>query len=74
MHIIQILLKMALYVSMVLVAPDPTNTLPLSSGVDNGFRSSWYLVIAETMGYVVAISIWGAFWFRSQRRAHGCLM
>jgi len=61
MLISQVLLQMALYASMILVAPGPTNTLLLSSGIDNGFRSSWYLVIAETLGYVIAISIWGSF-------------
>lgn len=41
MLISQVLLQMALYVSMTLVAPGPTNTLLLLSGIDNGFRSSW---------------------------------
>lgn len=53
------LLKMALYVSLVLVVPGPTNTLLLSSGLKVGWRGTLPLVLAEALGYTVAISVWG---------------
>lgn len=55
------LLKMSLLVSLVLIVPGPTNTLLLSSGLKVGLRGTWHLVIAEAMGYIVAISLWGFF-------------
>ncbi|GAB2890452.1 LysE family translocator [Paraburkholderia jirisanensis] len=61
MFVAAVLLKMALYVSLVLITPGPTNTLLLSSGMKAGFRGSWHLVIAEALGYFIAISLWGFF-------------
>ncbi|WP_234487123.1 LysE family translocator [Paraburkholderia aspalathi] len=52
---------MSFYVSLVLIVPGPTNTLLLSSGLKVGLRGTWRLVIAEALGYVVAISLWGFF-------------
>ncbi len=43
------------------MVPGPTNTLLLSSGLKVGLRGTWPLVIAEALGYVVAISVWGFF-------------
>lgn len=56
-----VLLKMSFYVSLVLIVPGPTNTLLLSSGLKVGLRGTWHLVIAEALGYIVAISLWGFF-------------
>lgn len=53
------LLKMAFYVALVLIVPGPTNTLLLSSGLKVGWRGSLPLVVAEALGYMVAISAWG---------------
>lgn len=61
MLIQEALLKMSFYVSLVLIVPGPTNTLLLSSGLKVGLRGTWHLVIAEALGYVVAISLWGFF-------------
>jgi threonine/homoserine/homoserine lactone efflux protein len=55
------LLKMALYVSLVLIVPGPTNTLLLSSGLKVGVRRTSPLIVAEALGYVVGISAWGFF-------------
>ncbi|ANH75033.1 lysE type translocator family protein [Ralstonia insidiosa] len=55
------LLKMALYVSLVLIVPGPTNTLLLSSGLKVGVRRTSPLIAAEALGYVVGISLWGFF-------------
>lgn len=61
MPIIDTLLKMSLYVSLVLIVPGPTNTLLLSSGLKSGVRNTWPLIIAEALGYVASISAWGFF-------------
>lgn len=55
------LLRMALYVSLVLIMPGPTNTLLLSSGLKVGVRRTSPLIIAEALGYVAAIAGWGFF-------------
>lgn len=59
MPIFDTLLKMSLYVSLVLIVPGPTNTLLLSSGLKNGVRGTWPLIVAEALGYVASISAWG---------------
>lgn len=61
MPIQEALLKMSMYVSLVLIVPGPTNTLLLSSGLKVGLRGTWPLVIAEALGYAIAISVWGFF-------------
>ncbi|AWV05200.1 LysE family translocator [Burkholderia sp. JP2-270] len=61
MPTLQMMLKMALYVSLVLATPGPTNTLLLSSGIKVGFRQSSPLLVAEALGYGFAISLWGFF-------------
>ena len=61
MPIFDTLLKMSLYVSLVLIVPGPTNTLLLSSGLKNGVRNTWPLIVAEALGYVTSISAWGFF-------------
>jgi threonine/homoserine/homoserine lactone efflux protein len=53
------LLWMAFYVSLVLIVPGPTNTLLLSSGLKVGWRGTLPLVVAEALGYALAISLWG---------------
>lgn len=55
------MLKMAFYVSLVLIVPGPTNTLLLSAGLKSGIRETWPLVVSEAAGYVVSISVWGFF-------------
>lgn len=55
------LMKMVMFVPLVLLVPGPTNTLLLSSGLKVGLRGTWPLVIAEALGYIVAISVWGLF-------------
>jgi len=52
---------MALYVSLVLVVPGPTNTLLLSSGLKVGVRRTSPLIAAEALGYVTSIALWGFF-------------
>ncbi|CAJ0812728.1 hypothetical protein LMG19087_01539 [Ralstonia wenshanensis] len=55
------LLTMALYVSLVLIIPGPTNTLLLSSGLKVGVRRTSPLIAVEALGYVTSISLWGFF-------------
>ncbi|RKP44342.1 LysE family translocator [Trinickia fusca] len=55
------LLKMSLYVSLVLLMPGPTNTLLLSSGLKVGVRRTLPLLVAEALGYLVSIAVWGFF-------------
>ncbi|WP_446902433.1 LysE family translocator [Burkholderia sp. YIM B11467] len=61
MPTLHVMLKMALYVSLILATPGPTNTLLLSSGIKVGFRQSSPLLVAEASGYGFAISLWGFF-------------
>ncbi|MFA8328626.1 LysE family translocator [Burkholderia ubonensis] len=61
MPTLHVMLEMALYVSLVLATPGPTNTLLLSSGIKAGFRQSWRLLVAEATGYGFSISLWGFF-------------
>ena len=55
------LLSLALYGSLLLMMPGPTNTLLLSSGLQAGVRKTLPLVAAEALGYITAISLWGFF-------------
>lgn len=61
MPVQEILFKLSLYVSLVLIVPGPTNTLLLSSGLKVGVRRTCPLIVAEALGYVIAISLWGFF-------------
>lgn len=56
---IDVLVSMALYAAMVLVAPGPTNTLLLASGLTVGIKKTLPLIAAEVAGYVAAIALWG---------------
>ncbi len=46
---------------LILLVPGPSNTLLLSSGIKFGVARSVYLVAAEALGYLTAISAWGFF-------------
>lgn len=46
-------------VLLVLVMPGPTNTLLATAGLASGFRRSARLTLAESCGYLIAISFWG---------------
>ncbi|MBS9425237.1 LysE family translocator [Photorhabdus caribbeanensis] len=54
-------IRIASMVSMVLIMPGPTNTLLVSSGYSHGFISTLRLILAEALGYITAISLWGLF-------------
>ena len=45
--------------ALLLIMPGPTNTLLLFSGFTYGFFKSIRMMLAEWMGYFLAISIWG---------------
>ncbi len=55
------LLVMSFYASLILIVPGPTNTLLFSSGLKVGVRRTLPLVVAEAMGYALAILTWGFF-------------
>lgn len=61
MPIQEALLKMSMYVSLVPIVPGPTNTLLLSSGLKVRLRGTWPLIVAEALGYPIAIAGWGFF-------------
>jgi threonine/homoserine/homoserine lactone efflux protein len=46
-------------VLLVLVMPGPTNTLLATAGLTSGFRRAARLTLAESCGYLIAISFWG---------------
>ncbi len=46
-------------VFLVLVMPGPTNTLLATAGLAGGFRRSARLTLAESCGYLLAITFWG---------------
>lgn len=52
---------MALTIGAVLLTPGPTNTLLFLAGSRDGFRRSLRLIVAEWIGYMIAIGIWCAF-------------
>lgn len=45
----------------ILLTPGPTNTLLASAGIQAGVKQSLKLIPAEVMGYLIAITSWGAF-------------
>ncbi|ERT14467.1 LysE family translocator [Photorhabdus temperata] len=51
--------KIAGMLTMVLMMPGPTNTLLVLSGYSHGFISTLKLILAEMLGYLTAISLWG---------------
>ncbi|WP_322069996.1 LysE family translocator [Paraburkholderia bannensis] len=46
-------------VLLVLIMPGPTNTLLATAGLTSGLRRSARLTLAESCGYVIAITFWG---------------
>lgn len=47
-------------IATVLLTPGPTNTLLAAAGIRAGLRSSWSLIPAECLGYLLATTVWGA--------------
>jgi threonine/homoserine/homoserine lactone efflux protein len=52
---------MALTIAAVLLTPGPTNTLLFLAGSRDGLRRSLRLILAEWVGYIIAIGIWCGF-------------
>ncbi|MBN3507083.1 hypothetical protein JYB36_35165 [Burkholderia cenocepacia] len=71
MPIQEALLKMSMYVSLVPIVPGPTNTLLLSSGLKVRLRGTWPLIVAEALGYAIAIAGWDSSCPRSLRAGPG---
>lgn len=53
------LYTIALFSSLILVVPGPSNTLLLASGFKFGIQRSAPLVLIEMLGYAVSICAWG---------------
>ncbi|MCU7646201.1 LysE family translocator [Pseudomonas piscis] len=53
------LYKIALFSSLILIVPGPSNTLLLASGFKFGVLRSLPLVLIEMLGYTVSICTWG---------------
>lgn len=45
--------------TLLLLAPGPTNTLLLRAGVLFGLRASWKLAFIECLAYLLQVSVWG---------------
>lgn len=45
--------------TLLLLAPGPTNTLLLRAGVLFGCRASWKLAFIECLAYLLQVSVWG---------------
>lgn len=50
----------ALSTAVILLTPGPTNTLLAAAGLERGARGALPLIACELLGYLIAISVWGA--------------
>lgn len=50
----------ALNTAVILLTPGPTNTLLAAAGLERGARGALPLIASELLGYLIAISVWGA--------------
>lgn len=55
------LLHITLYIALLISIPGPTNTLLLVSGMMVGIVRTLPLILAEIIGYTLAIIVWGIF-------------
>lgn len=45
--------------TLLLLAPGPTNTLLFRAGVLGGFRAAWRLALLECLAYLLQVTLWG---------------
>ncbi|PUA18609.1 LysE family translocator [Glaciimonas sp. PCH181] len=50
----------ALSTAVILLTPGPTNTLLAAAGMERGAKGTLPLIACELLGYLIAISVWGA--------------
>ena len=50
----------ALSTAVILLTPGPTNTLLAAAGLERGAKGALPLIACELLGYLIAISVWGA--------------
>ncbi|QRX82701.1 LysE family translocator [Glaciimonas sp. PAMC28666] len=50
----------ALSTAVILLTPGPTNTLLAAAGLQRGTKAALPLIACELLGYLIAISVWGA--------------
>ncbi|OKP52606.1 hypothetical protein A8A12_04295 [Serratia marcescens] len=53
--------RVTLYIALLLSVPGPTNTLLICAGYTQGFVKSLRLILAEWLGYLLAVTAWGVF-------------
>lgn len=53
-------LNFAVLSAVILLTPGPTNTLLAAAGAARGFRRTWLLPLAESLGYALAVSAFAA--------------